>query len=157
MLPDHLPEDDRINVYDSETLRRLITNQKRERKRHAFRAGCGGMEMFNHIFPILRSMSRNELSLWAKLIDEVCLSYLYCLPCCSKARAYLILITKDILPGLHQFHLQRYQLLIKRRAHDRSRDFMIEVIDSLYQEPNHLEADVYRAWWKHVSENALSS
>lgn len=114
------------------------------------------MERFNNLVPVLRSLPGRELSQWAELINEVCISHRYCLSCFCKAYAYLILITKDILPELHEFHLRRYQSVIKRRAHDQGRDFMIEVLDSLYQGTNP-DADACRAWWNRVCENGLSS
>lgn len=145
-------EDAKLAAHDPETIRRLITNQKHEHTPHAFRAGSSGMNDFNRLVPVLRSLPPDELVEWLKLIDQVCHSHRGCQPCTCKVRAYLILITKDILPDLHEHHLRRYRSHIKRWPPDQNRDFLAEVADSFLHGKDHPNAEAHKAWWKWLLE-----
>jgi hypothetical protein len=148
-------EDAKLAAHDPDTIRRLITNQKHEHTPHAFRAGSSGMKDFNRLVPVLRSLPPDELVKWLKLIDQVGHSHRGCQPCTCKVRAYLILITKDILPDLHAHHLSCYHSHIKRWPPHKNRNFLAEVMASYLHDIDHPNAEAHKAWWKWVFEVTL--
>lgn len=145
----------KLVAYDPETIRRLITNQKEEHMPHAFRAGYGGMQDYNKLVPVLRSLPAEELSHWLDLMDEVYESHRQCQPCGCKVLAYLTLISKDLLPERHAGYLSQYQDHIRQCPPAGGRDFMAEVIESLYQGKDHPHAEKHKTWWKCLFEGSL--
>ena len=155
MKPDNASENAKLAAHDPDTIRRLITNQKEEHMPHAFRAGYGGMQDYNKLVPVLRNLPPEELSHWLDLMDEVYESHRLCQPCGCKVLAYQILISKDRLIDRHEKYLSRYQSGIKSSPPIGGRDFMAEVIESLYHGKDHPHATVHKAWWDSIFEADL--
>jgi len=147
----------KIAVSDLDTIHRLITNQKHEHMPHAFRAGYGGMQDFNRLVPVLRSMPPSEAGHWLDVIDEVYDTHRNCQPCGCKVLAYQILISEGRLPERHLDYLEQYRNIITRYPPVGGRDFMGEVIQSLYQGQEHPNAKKHMAWWSSVFETSLRS
>ena len=145
----------KLATHDPDTIRRLITNQKEEHMPHAFRAGYGGMQDYNRIVPVLRSLPPEELSHWLDLMDEVYESHRLCQPCGCKVLSYQILISKDRLTDRYAAYLKRYQDGIRLSPPLGGRDFMAEVIDSLYHGKEHPHAAIHKAWWDSIFETDL--
>jgi hypothetical protein len=145
----------KLAAYDADTIRRLITNQKEEHMPHAFRAGYGGMQDYNKLVPVLRSLPPEELSHWLDLMDEVYESHRLCQPCGCKVLAYQTLISKDLLPERHAAYLKSYQDHIWLSPPVMGRDFMAEVIDSLHHGKDHQNAKTHKAWWGTIFETSL--
>jgi hypothetical protein len=145
----------KLTANDPDTIRRLITNQREEHMAHAFRAGYGGMQDYNRLVPVLRKLPPEELSQWLDLMDEVYESHRLCQPCGCKVLSYLILISKDLLPERHAAYFRRYEDHIRRWPPAGGRDFMNEVIDSLYRGKDHSNAKAHQAWWHSVYETSL--
>jgi hypothetical protein len=157
MRPDHRIEDTKLGTRDPETIRRLITNQKHEHTLHAFRAGYGGMQDFNRLVPVLRRMEPSETGRWLDVIDEVYETHRHCQPCGCKVLAYQILISESLLPERHQCYFEQYREIIARHPPVGGRDFMNEVIESLYHGRDHPNARRHLAWWGSVFESSLRS
>jgi hypothetical protein len=147
----------RLAAHDPDTIRRLITNQREEHMPHAFRAGYGGMQDYSRLVPVLRKMPPEELFQWLDLMDEVYESHRLCQPCGCKVLAYQILISEGRLPERHLDYLEQYRNIITRYPPAEGRDFMGEVIESLYQEKEHPNAKKHLAWWGSVFETSLRS
>ena len=147
----------KIAARDPDTIHRLITNQKHEHMPHAFRAGYGGMQDFNRLVPVLRSMPPSEAGRWLDVIDDVYDTHRHCQPCGCKVLAYQILISEGRLPERHLDYLEQYRNIITRYPPVGCRDFMGEVIQSLYQEQEHPNAKKHLAWWSSVFETSLRS
>jgi hypothetical protein len=150
MRPAYTNEDTKLTANDPDTIRRLITNQKEEHMAHAFRAGYSGMKDYNKLVPVLRKLPPEELSRWLDLMDEVYESHRLCQPCGCKVLAYQILISKDRLTDRHEKYLSWYQAGIRSSPPHGGRDFMSEVIKSLYQGKEHQHAAIHKAWWNLV-------
>lgn len=148
-------EKPKLTAKESDTIRRLITNQKEEHTPHAFRTGHGGMQDYNRLAPILRKLPPEELSEWLDLMDEVYESHRLCQPCGCKVLSYLILISKDLLPDRHATYFSRYEDHIRRWPPVGGRDFMSEVIESLYHGKEHSNAKAHKAWWHSVYKTSL--
>lgn len=155
MTPDHRSKNAKLAAHDPDTIRRLITNQKEEHMPHAFRAGYVGMQDYNKLVPVLRGLPLEELSHWLDLMDEVYESHRLCQPCGCKVLSYLILISKDLLPERHAAYFSRYENHIRCWPPAGQRDFMTEVIDSLYHGKDHSNAKAHKAWWNLVFETSL--
>lgn len=155
MRPAHTSEDTKLATRNPETIRRLITNQKHEHMPHAFRAGYGGMQDFNRLVPVLRSMEPRETGRWLDVIDEVYDTHRHCQPCGCKVLAYQILISEGLLPERHKSYLEQYREVIARHPPVGGRDFMSEVIESLYHGKEHPNARKHLAWWDSVFETSL--
>jgi len=145
----------KLAAHDADTIRRLITNHREEHMAHAFRAGYGGMQDYNRLVPVLRKLPPEELSQWLDLMDEVYESHRSCQPCGCKVLSYLILISRDLLPERHAAYFSRYEDHIRRHPPADGRDFMTEVIDSLYHGKEHPNAKKHLAWWHSVYETSL--
>ena len=137
MRPDQRNEDTKLATCDPETIRRLITNQKHEHMPHAFRAGYGGMQDYNRLVPVLRTIEPSEIGRWLDVIDEVYDTHRHCQPCACKVLAYQILISEDLLPDRHKGYLEQYREIISRHSPAGGRAFMNEVIESLYHGKEH--------------------
>ena len=135
-------------------IRRLITNQREEHTPHAFRAGHAGMHDFNRVVPILRSLPVEEVHAWLDLIDDVADSHRACAYCLGKITAYRILITQDIEPlaERHAGYLSQYARLLANQRHDEQRDFIKEVIDSMYRGKEHPHRQVHAFHWHEIAE-----
>ena len=157
MKPSGQANDLALAAHDPNTIRRLITNQREEHMAHAFRAGYGGMQDYNRLVPLLRKLPLEELPQWLDLMDEVYESHRLCQPCGCKVLAYQILISEGRLPERHLDYLEQYRNIITRYPPVGGRDFMGEVIQSLYQGQEHPNAKKHLAWWGSVFETSLRS
>jgi hypothetical protein len=155
MITSNRAEDSKLNAHNPDTTRRLITNQKHEHMPHAFRAGYGGMQDFNRLVPVFRSMEPSETGRWLDVIDEVYDTHRHCQPCGCKVLAYQILISEGLLPDRHKGYLEQYREIISRHPPAGGRDFMSEVIDSLYHGKEHPNARKHLSWWGSVFETSL--
>jgi hypothetical protein len=151
----HTTEDTELAAHDPETIRRLITNQKHEHMPHAFRAGYGGMRDFNRLVPVLRSMEPSDIGRWLDVIEEVYDTHRQCQPCGCKVLAYQILISEGLLPERHKGYLEQYSEIISRHPPAVDRDFMSEVIESLYHGKEHPNARKHLSWWGSLFETSL--
>lgn len=138
----------------NDQIRRLITNQRDEHTPHAFRAGHCGMLDFNRLVPILRSLPVNEILGWLDLIDEVAHSHRYCVNCLGKITAYRILITEGIEPlaSCHSNYRNQYARLLAGQRHDEQRNYIKEVLDSLYHGKEHPHRRLYAFRWHEMAE-----
>lgn len=133
---------------DSETIRRLINNQKQEHANHAFRAGHDGMNSFNQLMPVLRSLAPDELEQWMDLIDKMGETHRSCLPCRCKVLAYSFLITKDILPERSAEYKRLYDQCITNNLPPEGRNYLAEVIHSLSQYSDTPAELAHKNFWK---------
>lgn len=126
---------------------------------HAFRAGHSGMNDFNQLVPVLRQMSPGELESWLDLIDQVARSHRECLPCLAKVTAYRLLITQGIesLASRHEHYANLYSQILSKQAKGDERDFMREVLDSMYLGKDHQNRNAYVSWWREVAESIVCS
>lgn len=143
----------------NDLVRRLITNQRDEHTPHAFRAGHAGMQDFNRLVPILRSLPVNEIWSWLDLIDEVADSHQYCAYCFGKITAYRILITEGIGPlaASHLNYRHQYARLLADQRHDEQRNYIKEVIDSMYHGKEHPHRRLYVCRWHEMVETIRSA
>lgn len=149
------PLDAKLAARDPDTIRRLITNQKHEHVPHAFRAGHGGMQDFNRLIPVLRSLPSDKIGHWLNVIDEVYKSHQDCQSCGCKVLAYQALISQGLLPERHQSYLEQYQRRIRHSRSAGRRDFMAEVIDSFIHGRDHVNGLKYRTWWDSLYETSI--
>lgn len=138
----------------NDLIRRLITNQRDEHAPHAFRAGHAGMQDFNRLVPILRSLPVTEIRNWLNLIDEVADSHQYCAYCLGKITAYLILITEGIesLVVRHTNYRNQYAHVLADQRQDENRDFIKEVLDSMYHGKEHPHRRLHAFRWHEIVE-----
>jgi len=141
---------------DSETIRRLINNQKQEHTSHAFRAGHAGMDDFKRLLPVLRSLPSAELEQWMDLIDKMGETHQDCLPCSCKVLVYSFLFTIDILPVRSAGYKRLYEQSISRRPPPEGRNYLAEVIQSLREGPETPEAIAHKRYWRVALENILT-
>lgn len=142
------------DIKRNDLIRRLITNQRDEHTPHAFRAGHAGMQDFNILVPILRSRPAKEIRSWLGLIDEVADSHQYCTYCFGKITAYRILMTRGIEPLAieHTNYMEQYARLLAEQRDDEERDFIKEVIDSMYHGKEHPHRKLYAFHWHEMVE-----
>lgn len=146
----------RLHCRDSETLRRLINNQKQEHNVHAFRAGHAGVYDFNRLLPVLRSFPPAELEPWMDLIDQMGETHRNCLPCSCKVLAYSFLITQGILPERSAAYKRLYEQSITRHPPPEGRNYLSEVIRSLREGPESPEEIAHKQFWRVTLENILT-
>jgi len=156
MTPSPTYEDALLRAHDSETIRRVITNQNQEHTPHAFRAGHAGMGDFNRLLPVLRGLPAAELEPWMDLIDEMGESHRGCLPCSCKVLAYSFLITRDILPERSAEYKKRYDQRITRHTPPEGRDYLAEVIRSVQGVPGGPEERAHKINWRVTLEDLLA-
>lgn len=144
---------------DNDLIRRLITNQRDEHTPHAFRAGHAGMQDFNRLISIMRSLPVEEVHAWLDLIDDVAHSHRACVCCLGKITAYLVLMTKDIAPlaARHARYLAHYADVYANQDNGEPRDFMKEVLDSMQLGKEHPHRQLHAFRWHEIAEAIRSA
>lgn len=138
----------------NDLIRRLINNQRDEHTEHAFRAGHAGMLDFNRLVPILRGLPTDELNGWLDLIDDMASTHRYCVFCLGKITAYRVLITRDLpsLASRHADYQDKYYRILAGQRKEEPRDFMREVLDSMYHGKEHPHRQLHAFHWREIAE-----
>jgi len=103
----------------SSEILRLIRNQMEEHTSQAFRAGGAAKGDFRRLSKAFATISPSQLFPLLLEIEDMAQSHAYCLHCCAKIRAYLLIFSKDLLPDLPDLHLRyarKYSKIIKRET-----------------------------------------
>lgn len=135
-------------------IRQLINNQRFEHSPHAFRAGHVGMHDFNRLAPLLRGLPKKELHKWLDLIDEMAATHSFCNSCYGKIIAYCIIMTKNV-PDFelrHEGYKMLYTDCIAATRHNEPRDYMREVLDSMYHGKDHAQRQKHVRYWHEIAE-----
>lgn len=142
------------NAQQNSLISRLINNQRDEHTEHAFRAGHAGMQDFNRLVPILRGLPTDEVHEWLDLIDDMAATHRYCDFCLGKITAYRMLITRDLPPlaGRHAVYRNTYARIVERQPRAEPRDFMREVLDSMYHGKEHAHRRMHAFHWHEIAE-----
>jgi hypothetical protein len=135
-------------------IRRLITNQRYEHAPHAFRAGHAGMHDFNRLVPLLRGLPETELHTWLDLIDSVAATHAYCECCFGKILAYCVLITKaePSMAMRHRRYKELYAICADAKPEAEPRDYMKEVLDSMYHGKEHARRQTHVQHWHELAD-----
>ena len=133
----------------TDTIRRLINNQKAEYFPHAFRAGAAGMADFNQLYPMLRSLPTDELEEWLSLIDAMRATHGECVACGCKILVYEMLLARERLPACSARYAALYADLY---GYDTTgRDYLAEVRASLRGEQEGPAAEHHKRGWRQLA------